>query len=95
MSGIRIRLLKTLGCYGCYPFPGIVSVWTSSLLLQDYPIIDEEHSIDEERYITIGLSTYGQLLIVAHTDRQERNRIISARKATKTEAKFYAKSWLL
>jgi uncharacterized protein len=56
-------------------------------------VIDEEHSIDEERYITIGLSKYGRLLLVAHTERQEKIRIISARKATKNEEKFYARSW--
>jgi uncharacterized DUF497 family protein len=53
-------------------------------------VIDEEHSIDEERYITIGLSTYGRLLMVAHTDRQGKIRLISARKATKKDEKFYA-----
>ena len=54
--------------------------------------IDEEHSVDEERYITIGLSNRGQLLIVAHTNRQGRIRIISARKATKKEERFYAEA---
>ncbi len=53
-------------------------------------VIDEEHSIDEERYITIGLSTYGRLLMVAHTNRQGKIRLISARKATKKDEKFYA-----
>ena len=54
--------------------------------------IDEEHSVDEERYITIGLSKQGRLLMVAHTDREGRIRIISARKATKTERQFYAEA---
>lgn len=52
--------------------------------------IDEEHSVDEERYITIGLSKQGRLLMVAHTDREGRICIISARKATKIEEQFYA-----
>ncbi len=52
-------------------------------------VVDEEHSTDEERYITIGLSKNGRLLILAHTDREERIRIISARKATNKEEKFY------
>jgi uncharacterized protein len=51
--------------------------------------LDEEHSIDEERYITIGLSNKGRLLLVAHAERSDRIRIISARKATKNEEKFY------
>ena len=55
-------------------------------------VIDEEHSGDEERYITIGLSQHGRLLLVAHTDRAGRIRIISARKATKREEQFYAEA---
>ncbi len=51
--------------------------------------LDREHSIDEERYITIGLSKRRRLLLVAHTDRQEHIRIISARKATRNEQRFY------
>ncbi len=54
--------------------------------------IDEEHSVAEERYITIGLSNRGRLLMVAHTDRQDQIRIISARKATKKEGRFYAEA---
>ena len=52
-------------------------------------LLDEEHSKDEERYITIGISDKNQLLLVAHTERENRIRIISARKATKHEEKFY------
>ena len=52
-------------------------------------VLDEEHSADEERYITIGVSNKNRLLLVAHTERNDRIRIISARKATKNEEKFY------
>ena len=55
-------------------------------------VIDEEHSVEEERYITIGLSQRGRLLLVAHTDRAGQIRIISARKATKREERFYAEA---
>ena len=55
-------------------------------------VIDEEHSDDEERYITIGLSRQARLLVVAHTDRAGQIRIISARKATKYEEQFYAET---
>ena len=55
-------------------------------------VIDEEHSADEERFITIGLSSQGQLLMLAHTDQGGRIRIISARKATRKEAQFYAEA---
>ncbi len=52
-------------------------------------LLDEEHSSDEERYITIGLSNMNRLSLVAHTERNDRIRVISARKATKNEEKFY------
>lgn len=55
-------------------------------------VVDEEHSDDEERYITIGLSNHGRLLVIAHTDREGQIRIISARTATRKEAKFYAEA---
>jgi hypothetical protein len=51
--------------------------------------LDEEHSSNEERYITIGLSSKNRLLMVAHTERIDTIRIISARKVTKNEEKFY------
>ena len=52
-------------------------------------LLDEEHSSGEERYITIGLSNMNRLLLVAHTERNDRIRVISARKATKNEEKFH------
>jgi hypothetical protein len=52
-----------------------------------YP--DTAHSIQEERYILIGLSDKNRILIVSHTQRGERIRIISARPATKRERDFY------
>ena len=54
--------------------------------------IDEEHSVDEERFITIGLSKHGRLLMVAHTDYEGKIRIISARTAVKNEEQFYAEA---
>lgn len=53
-------------------------------------LLDEEHSVVEERFITIGTSERSRLLLIAHTDRAGRIRIISARKATKHEQRFYA-----
>lgn len=50
---------------------------------------DPDHSIGESRYVIIGLSRFGQLLVVAHTDREAKIRIISARKATRQERRFY------
>lgn len=51
--------------------------------------LDVEHSLDEERYITLGLSKENRLLLIAHTDRAGVIRIISTRKATKNEQRFY------
>lgn len=50
---------------------------------------DPDHSQDETRYITIGESIYRRLLIVSHTDRWQRVRIISARKTTRQERRIY------
>jgi len=50
---------------------------------------DPDHSVGENRYVIIGISQFGQLLVVAHTDRGEKVRIISARKATRQERRFY------
>jgi len=50
---------------------------------------DPDHSIGESRYVIIGMSRSGQLLVVSHTDRENRTRIISARRATRQERRFY------
>ena len=50
-------------------------------------LYDNEHSIDEDRYIAIGLVE--DILFVVHTMRNENVRIISARLATKQERSFY------
>ncbi len=50
---------------------------------------DPDHSEAEDRYITIGWSVRRRLLIVSHTDRGDKIRIISARELTKAERKDY------
>lgn len=54
-------------------------------------IDDPEHSEEEDRFIILGLSKKANLLVVCHCYRESESviRIISARKATKTEAKQY------
>lgn len=52
-------------------------------------VFDPDHSKREERYISIGVSVQGRLLVVVHTERKERIRLISCRKATSTERKTY------
>ncbi len=48
-------------------------------------IYDPDHSGDEDRYITIGMSGGGRFLMVAHTERGVRIRIISACELTRAE----------
>jgi uncharacterized protein len=52
---------------------------------------DFDHSIGESRYVIIGISRFGQLRVVAHTERGENIRIISSRKATRQERKLRTK----
>lgn len=52
-------------------------------------VSDPDHSSAEDRYITVGSSNRGRLLLVAHTERGDRIRIISARELTRAERKAY------
>jgi len=52
-------------------------------------IYDEEHSAAEDRYVSLGRSEKGRLLVVVHADADEDIRLISARKATKSEQEQY------
>jgi uncharacterized DUF497 family protein len=53
---------------------------------------DPDHSTDELRFIIIGISERGRILIVAHTDKEHAIRIISAREPTRRERDFYEES---
>jgi uncharacterized DUF497 family protein len=48
---------------------------------------DEDHSVGEQRLITVGFSSKGHLLVVSHAERGDALRIISARRATAHERK--------
>jgi uncharacterized DUF497 family protein len=52
-------------------------------------ILDPRHPADELRFVTIGFSTSQRLLVVAHSDRGDRVRVISARRATRRERNTY------
>jgi len=54
---------------------------------------DEDHSEQEERFIMLGLSIRSRILVVCHCERVSERviRIISARKATSFERKFYGR----
>ena len=63
-----------------------VTVFADTLSLTGY---DPDHSDEEDRFLTMGLSVNGRLLIVSHTDRGDAIRIISAREANNRERKDY------
>jgi len=52
-------------------------------------IHDPDHSEDEQRYIDIGTSDNGRVLVVAYTERGSNIRIVSCRKVTPSERKLY------
>ena len=56
---------------------------------------DPDHSLEEERYIILGMSSKLRLLVISHTYRREDLivRIISARKATRMEQRQYWSRW--
>jgi len=67
-------------------FEDAASVFLDPLALT-FP--DPDHSIGEEREITIGRSSRQQVVFVSHCRRADRVRIISARKTTRGERKQY------
>jgi uncharacterized DUF497 family protein len=50
---------------------------------------DPDHSMAERRFITVGMSSAGRVLMVAHADHDGNIRIISARKTTAREREQY------
>ena len=57
--------------------------------LRSRTIGDPKHSADEDRFLLLGMSSRGRLLVVAHTERGDRIRLINARLASKREKKQY------
>ena len=55
----------------------------------DRAITLQDNSVDEERFVTVGIDTLGRALVVAYTWRGERIRLISARRATRRERRQY------
>ena len=53
--------------------------------------LEEPDAEDERRFVTLGMDALGRTLVTIHTPRGDRTRIISARKASKSEAAQYAK----
>ena len=69
-------------------FDEAVTVFSDELATEFY---DDEHSEWEERFLLLGLSNKLNLLLICHCYRESKGliRIISVRKATKNEAKYY------
>ncbi len=67
-------------------FTDAASVFRDALSMT-YP--DTDHSDEEDRFLILGSSSSGSILVVSHTFRGETIRIISARNATKKERSFY------
>ena len=65
-------------------FADAVSVFSDALAIN---IPDER--FDEERFITVGMDAFGQVLVVVYTWRDNEIRLISARKATRHERNQY------
>jgi uncharacterized protein len=54
-------------------------------------IHNPDHSVEEDRYVTIGRSNAERVLVIVHTERGDRIRLISARLANRGERKQYEK----
>jgi uncharacterized protein len=54
---------------------------------------DPDHSVDEVRWITFGVSTRGRLVVVSHTEERDTIRIINARLATRGERNLYEEGY--
>ena len=70
-------------------FDEAVSVFGDNMALT---FSDTEHSEEESRSRTYGLSSSGRLLVVVHTERRNNVRVISARKVTRYEKNIYDQS---
>jgi uncharacterized DUF497 family protein len=51
--------------------------------------IKDPDTLSEQRFITLGMDALGRVLLVVHTPREERTRVISARKASHGESRQY------
>ena len=67
-------------------FEEAATVFEDPLYIDFY---DPDHSIEEHRYLIMGQSTAGRLLIVSYTERDQVVRLISAREMTASERRAY------
>lgn len=70
--------------------PGVSFAHAEQSLRDDMAVtIEDPDATGEQRFLTLGMDALGRILVVCHTPRDELTRIISARKASKNEAKKY------
>ena len=67
-------------------FPEAATVFGDPLELT---IADPDHSVGEFRYLSVGRSSLGRLLVVSYTEREQRIRIVGARVASPKERRQY------
>lgn len=67
-------------------FPEAMTVFGDPL---EVVIPDPDHSVGERRFLSIGQSSAGRLLVVSYTERDAHIRLISAREATARERRNY------
>jgi uncharacterized protein len=79
------KAVKNLAKHGI-SFTEAKTIFDDPLYVDFY---DLDHSDEEERYLIVGESNRGRLLIVSYTQRRESIRIISAREVTKSEREIY------
>ena len=79
------KAVKNLSKHGV-SFEEAKTVFDDPLYVDFY---DPEHSESEERYLIVGESDRGRLLIVSYTERGDAVRLISAREVTRTEREAY------
>jgi uncharacterized DUF497 family protein len=79
------KAVRNLAKHGV-SFPGAATVFGDPLAVTYF---DPDLSEAKDRFLTFGHSSEGRLLIVSHTDRGDRTRILSARQATRNERKAY------
>lgn len=69
---------------------GVSFAHAEQALRDDHAVtIEDPDAMGEQRFLTLGMDALGRVLVVCHTQRDERTRLISARKASKNEAKNY------
>ena len=70
---------------------GIDFADAATVFEDDVALTASDDASHEERFVTLGMDAVGRLLVVVYTRRGDLIRIISARKATRTERRYYEK----